>query len=114
MILKTAIFLCKTISTYWHTTNPGIQIQCRLFDYNNLSNQTRKTLYKLHLTINIRFTIHQSLKNAVCKRPSMLIIAILLSLFCPIVLYKYLSTFKARSQMSVNKHNLKSPLHFIY
>ena len=40
----------------------------------------------------------------------MLIIAILLSLVCPIVLRKYdlrkyENTFKARSQTSVNKHN---------
>ena len=26
MILKTATFLCKTISTNWYTTNQGIQI----------------------------------------------------------------------------------------
>ena len=40
----------------------------------------------------------------------MLFIAILLSLVCPILLRKYdlgkyINTFKARSQTSVNKHN---------
>ena len=41
----------------------------------------------------------------------MLIITILLSLVCPTVLckynlHKYINTFKARSQTSINKHNL--------
>ena len=29
MILKTVTFLCKAISTYWYTTNQGIQVHCK-------------------------------------------------------------------------------------
>ena len=32
MILKIVTFLCKTISTYWYTSNQGIQIHCKQFD----------------------------------------------------------------------------------
>ena len=31
-ILKTLTFLCKTVSTYWYTTNQGKQIHCKWFD----------------------------------------------------------------------------------
>ena len=38
MILKTARFLCETISAYWYTINQGIQIHCERFNENNLRN----------------------------------------------------------------------------
>ena len=41
MILKTVTFLFKKFSTYWYTTNQGIQIHCKWFDKNNFSNLAR-------------------------------------------------------------------------
>ena len=74
-----------------------------------------KCLRKKRFTIcsfskNINDSIHQFLKNAVCIRPLMLIIAAIASRVCSTVLSKYflrkyVTTFKARSQTSVNKHN---------
>ena len=64
---------------------------------------------------NINNSIHQYLKKRFAKDLSKLIIAILLSLVCPTVYVNtiYGSTFMARSQMSVNKHDPTCEMCFI-
>ena len=48
MILKTVTFLCKTVTTYWYTTNQ--ESKSIVYGFIKTIKLSGKTLYKLHLT----------------------------------------------------------------